>query len=126
MDAEEATEKPPSVHESAEPAGADEADVVALYVVASGADLKDAAALLTTFEVGHHAALLRMPTRMVGAVARVRATPDTLGRVNKVAAELRGKAKPTDWVQLSLHDLEAIVRVCGRAKGRPVFLYSSE
>lgn len=126
MDAEEANERPPLVRESAEPAGADEADVVAMYVVATGANPKEAVGLLTTFEVGHHAALLRMSTGMVAGVARLRPTRDMLERVNTVAEELRGQVKPADWMQLTVRDLEAITTICRRAKKRPVFLYTSE
>ncbi len=106
--------------------GVDEADIIALHVVLSGISIAQASPLPPVFQHGHHGVLVRIPGPMVQALARGTASSRLLSRVRRLAATFRGKPKSADWVQLSVTDLESIIRVCRSSAGRPVFIHFSE
>jgi hypothetical protein len=106
--------------------GVDEADVVALHVALTHALPEEAAKLIAVFSRGHHGYLVQLPRAMVTAFSGATVDQGLVGRVDKIAATLRGEPKPPDWVQLSALDLRKIRRVCNGADGNPVFLYLSE
>lgn len=107
-------------------AGVDEADLVGLYVVLTGSELSRAARLLEVFQHGDHGLLIRLPASMVVRFGQGAVDRTLVAKVDRIAAQLRGKPKDAEWAQLSIDGLRKIVDVCRGSKGQPVFVHFSE
>jgi len=107
-------------------AGVDEADIVGLYVVLTGTEPSRAARLLEVFQHGDHSLLIRLPASMVVRFGQGAVDQKLVVKVNRIAAQLRGKPKDAEWVQLSIDGLRNIGDVCRGSKGQPVFIHFSE
>jgi hypothetical protein len=105
--------------------GVEEADVIALYVAATGQPWTKASGL-PVFEYEHHGAWLRLPAPMTAAIARTSLDPNLVKDVDAIASLLRSRPNAGGQMTLSLAALRTIVGTCQRAKGRTVFLYVSE
>ena len=110
----------------AELGGVDEADLVALYMVVTGANPEAAAGLMREIEHGHHGYLRPAPKVMVKAFSKADATWDVLMRFNETATRIRGAPKAVYELQLSLHDIRRVARVSSSAGSRRVFIHFSE